>query len=188
MKSLLRSGIKRVRQGITCAMIVACLLPTPTSAQAQSADPSALVLPPGILFNPIGSAGVPGSTRGCDTSAGGFWVGRQAAQPSNGPATSQFRRSLANLHDKAIRIADRQVTPDLQRPYRGGRGRRYSGDRAVWGLVLGAVGGFVAGGVVGAEISGHSCHCTNPELHGFIVGAPIGAVVGGFLGFALAGR
>ncbi|MBE3110893.1 MAG: hypothetical protein IMZ46_10350, partial [Acidobacteria bacterium] len=155
--------------------------------QAQSADKGTLVLAPGILFNPIEPAEVLWTTRGCDTSAGGFWVGHQAAEPSNGPATSHIRRSLEKLHGQAITIAGRKVTPDLQ-GYRGRRGRRQSGNRAVWGLVLGAVGGFVAGGVIGAEVSAHSCHCANPELHGFIVGAPIGAVVGGFLGFALAGR
>jgi hypothetical protein len=187
MKSPVHSGVKRARQATACAMIVACLLPLSTSAQAQSADKGTLVLAPGVLFSPIEPAGVLGSTRGCDPSAGGFWVGHQAAQLSNGPATSHIRRSLANLHDQAITIADRKVTPDLQGSYRGRRGRRYSGDRAVLGLVLGAVGGFVAGGLIGAEVvSAQSCHCTNPELHGFIIGAPIGAVVGGFLGFALA--
>ena len=49
-------------------------------------------------------------------------------------------------------------------------------------------GGLVVGGVIGAEVSAHSCHCANPELHGIVIGAPIGAVVGGFLGFALATR
>jgi len=84
-----------------------------------------------------------------------------------------------------LTTADR-VAPDLQGPYRGRRGRGRSSDRAVVGLVLGAIGGFVAGGLIGAEISANSCHCTNPELHGFVIGAPIGAVVGGFLGYALA--
>jgi hypothetical protein len=144
----------------------------PTSAQAQSADSGTLVLVRGVVFNLVEPVGVLGSTPGCDTSAG----------------TSHIRRSLANLHDQAITIADRNVRPDVQGSYRGRRGRRHSGDRAVLGLVLGAVGGFVAGGVIGAEVSAHSCHCDNPELHGFIVGAPIGAVVGGFLGFALAAR
>lgn len=82
--------------------------------------------------------------------------------------------------------ADR-VAPASQGPYRGRPGRRRSGDRAVAGLVLGMIGGLVAGGLIGAELSSaNSCHCTDPELHGFVIGAPIGAVVGGFLGYALA--
>lgn len=187
MKSPLHSGITHARQATACAMIVACLLPLSTSAQGQSANGGTVVLPD-VLFNPIEPAGVFEGTRGGGIFAGGFWGGHQALQQSNGPATSHIRHSLANLRDQAITIADRRVTLDSQ-GYRGGRrGRRHSDDRAVWGLVLGAVGGLVVGGVIGAEISANSCHCANPELHGFIVGAPIGAVVGGFLGFALAGR
>jgi hypothetical protein len=84
-------------------------------------------------------------------------------------------------------MAERTVRPESQGGYRGRRGRGRSGDRAVVGLVLGAIGGFVAGGLIGAEVSSNSCHsCTNPELHGFVIGAPIGAVVGGFLGYAVA--
>ena len=188
MKSPLHSGVKRARQATACALIVACLLPWPTSARAQSADEGTLILAPGILFNAIEPAGVLGSTCGGDTSAGGFWVGHQAAQQSNGPATSHIRRSVTNLDLQAITIADRKLTPDAQGPYRGRRGRRNSGDRAVLGLVLGAIGGLVVGGVIGAQISANSCHCDNPELHGFLIGAPIGAVVGGFLGYAIAAR
>ncbi len=185
MKSPLHSGVKRAWQATALAMVVACLLPSPASAQAQSANEGTLVLAPRVLFNPIESAGTPGSARGYDTSAGGFLVGHQAARQSNGP-TSRIRLSLANLHDQAITIADRKGASDAQRSYRGRRGRR--GNRAVTGLVLGAIGGFVVGGLVGAEVASQSSHRENPELHGFMIGAPIGAVVGGFLGFALATR
>jgi Glycine zipper 2TM domain len=160
MKNPLCSGVKRVRQATACAVIVACLMPLPASAQARSAEGAALVQLPGVLFSPT--------------------------EPANGPATSHLRRSLANLHDQLITSADRRVTPDAQRSYRGRRGRRDSGDRAMMGLVLGAIGGLVVGGVIGAQVSANSCRCSNPELHGFIIGAPIGAVVGGFLGYALA--
>jgi hypothetical protein len=162
MNSLLCSGVERARQATACAMIVACLMPLPASAQARSADGAALVQLPRVLFSPT--------------------------EPANGPATSHIRRSLANLQDQTITFADRTVAPDEQRSYRERRGRRNSGDRAVMGLVLGAIGGLVVGGVIGAQVSANSCHCDNPELHGFAVGAPIGAVVGGFLGYALAAR
>ena len=185
MKSWLHFGVKRTRQATACAVIVACLLPLPTSAQAQRAAEDTLPLAPGVPFNPIGPAGVVGSTRDCDASASGFWFGPRATAPSNGPATSRIRDWLASPHGQAMTTADR-VAPDSQGPYRGRRGRGRSGDRAVVGLVLGAIGGFVAGGLIGAEVSASSCHCANPELHGFVIGAPIGAVVGGFLGYALA--
>jgi hypothetical protein len=162
MQSLLRSGARRARRAAACVTIVACLMPLPASAQARSADGVDLVQLPGVLFSPT--------------------------EPANGPATSHIRRSLASLHDQAIAFADRKVTPDSQRSYRGRRGRRGAGDRAVVGLVLGAIGGLVGGGVIGAQVSADSCHCANPELHGFAIGAPIGAVVGGFLGYALAER
>jgi hypothetical protein len=41
--------------------------------------------------------------------------------------------------------------------------------------------------VIGSELSTtDSCHCSDPQLHGFLIGGSIGAVVGGFLGYALA--
>ena len=187
MKSPSYAGIRRAWQALACAMIVVCLLSLPTSVQAQGVDERTLVLAPGMLFNPIESAGVFGSTPGCDTSGGGYFVGHQAAYASAGLVTSPIGRSVANLHDRAITIADRRVSRGEQGPYRGWRGRR-RGDRAVLGLVFGAVGGFVAGGVIGAAVSSRNCHCANPELRGFVIGAPVGAVVGGFLGYALATR
>jgi hypothetical protein len=114
---------------------------------------------------------------------------------SNGVATRSIRRSLEMLRFDVARtnpgygvgnVAEGRAAPDAQRGYRGRPGRRHSGDRAVMGLVLGAIGGVVIGGVIGAAIAEDSCHCDNPGLHGFAIGAPIGAVVGGFLGYALA--
>ena len=185
MENWLHFGVKRTRQATACAVIVACLLPLPTSAQAQRVAEGPVVLAPGVPFNPIEPAGMAGSTRDCDASASGLWVGTGATQPSNGPATSRIRDWLAGPHGQAMTTADR-VAPASQGPYRGRRGRGRSGDRAVVGLVLGAIGGFVVGGLVGAQVSVNSCHCANPELHGVVIGAPIGAVVGGFLGYALA--
>jgi ABC-type nitrate/sulfonate/bicarbonate transport system permease component len=126
-----------------------------------------------------------GSADGRDASAAGFLVGRQAAEPWNGPTPGAIARSLANVHEQTIAPAGWKVAPALQR-YGGPRGRR-RGDRAVVGIVLGALGGLVAGGVIGSELSTtDSCHCSDPQLHGFLIGGSIGAVVGGFLGYALA--
>lgn len=188
MKNPWHSGVERARRATAWTVVVAWLLPLPTSAQVQSADSGARVPSPGVVFSSTEPVGAPGSPRGCTASDGGFWFGNQAAEQSTGSSTNHIRLSLANLSDQAITRADRKAAPEMQRPYRGRRGRGGRGDRAVLGLVLGAIGGFVAGGVIGAAVSSQSCNCSNPELHGFVIGAPIGAVVGGFLGFALARR
>jgi hypothetical protein len=48
-------------------------------------------------------------------------------------------------------------------------------------VVLGAVGGLVAGAYLGAAIEGNRCACDDPGLAGAIIGAPLGAVAGGIL-------
>ena len=54
--------------------------------------------------------------------------------------------------------------------------------RKVFGALVGAAGGFFAGGYLGATIEGDRCHCDDPGLKGAVIGAPIGAVAGGILG------
>ncbi len=54
--------------------------------------------------------------------------------------------------------------------------------RKVLGGVVGAAGGFFAGGYIGSRIEGHGCHCDDPGLKGVMIGAPIGAAAGGILG------
>jgi hypothetical protein len=118
---------------------------------------------------------------------------RAAASAPAGVEPDAIRRSLDNLRfgleppdpaQQFNRITAAQPSPEAQGWYRGRRGRR--GDRGVAGLVLGAIGGFVAGGAIGAAVGESSCHCDDPALHGFVIGAPIGAVVGAFLGYAIA--
>jgi hypothetical protein len=60
--------------------------------------------------------------------------------------------------------------------------RHRSIGRKILGGALGAVGGFFAGGYLGAKIEGDSCNCDDPGLKGALIGAPIGAVTGGILG------
>jgi hypothetical protein len=64
-------------------------------------------------------------------------------------------------------------------------GRNRLGRQIAWGI-LGAVGGFFAGGMVGAALEGDSCGCDDPGLMGFLVGAPFGAAAGGITGAILA--
>ena len=48
-------------------------------------------------------------------------------------------------------------------------------------MILGALGGLVAGAYLGAKIEGHSCACDDPGLKGAMIGAPLGAAAGGIL-------
>lgn len=79
---------------------------------------------------------------------------------------------LAVRSDKSL-----QVPTSTQR---GARGR--SKKRIVAGAIVGSVGGFFAGGFLGAHIEGDRCNCDDPGVRGFLIGAPIGAVTGGILG------
>jgi hypothetical protein len=54
--------------------------------------------------------------------------------------------------------------------------------RRILGALAGAAGGFFAGGYIGAAIEGDGCHCDDPGLKGFLIGAPVGAVAGAILG------
>jgi hypothetical protein len=65
--------------------------------------------------------------------------------------------------------------------------RLHSGPRKVAGAVVGVVGGFFAGGLIGASLD-RNCRCDDPGLQGFVIGAPIGAIAGGVLGFLVASR
>ena len=48
--------------------------------------------------------------------------------------------------------------------------------------MIGAIGGLVIGGRLGAWLEGDSCHCDDPGFKGFFIGAPIGAGIGAVLG------
>ena len=48
--------------------------------------------------------------------------------------------------------------------------------------ILGSVGGFFAGGFLGAHIEGDRCNCDDPGVRGFLIGAPIGALAGVIVG------
>jgi hypothetical protein len=60
--------------------------------------------------------------------------------------------------------------------------RQRSLTRTILGAIVGATGGFFAGGFTGAWIEGDRCHCDDPGLKGFLIGAPVGAVAGGIVG------
>ena len=84
--------------------------------------------------------------------------------PTETPPVSETARAPRSL-DQSATTSDRRTKT-----------------RAFFGAVVGATGGFFAGGYTGAWIEGDRCHCDDPGLKGALIGAPIGALVGGILG------
>jgi hypothetical protein len=107
--------------------------------------------------------------------------------PAVAPALIFTERVLSQLvdinHDTSLVVAREQVGPILL----GAGGRRARSPRARW-AILGAVGGLVAGGWLGAKIEGDRCGCDDPGAKGFLIGAPLGAIAGGVTAWKLAGR
>jgi hypothetical protein len=71
----------------------------------------------------------------------------------------------------------------VSQPSRSNRSRAAarSKKRIIAGAIVGSVGGFFAGGFLGAHIEGDRCNCDDPGVRGFLIGAPIGAVAGGIV-------
>jgi len=93
-----------------------------------------------------------------------------------------FRLRPAKGASPAMRLAKRSdrfvQAPASTRP----GARAQSKKRIVAGAIVGSVGGFFAGGFLGAHIEGDRCNCDDPGVRGFLIGAPIGAVAGGIVG------
>ena len=89
------------------------------------------------------------------------------------PQPPGIRRSLEKLDYRSLKLEEGgQAQPS----------RRRSAGRKILGGALGALGGFFAGGYLGATIDGDCGGCDDPGLKGAVIGAPIGAVVGSILG------
>jgi hypothetical protein len=67
-------------------------------------------------------------------------------------------------------------------PQASSAGRQRSAGKKVLGAIVGATGGFFAGGFLGAKIDGE-CDCDDPGFKGALIGAPVGSVAGGILGY-----
>jgi len=104
-------------------------------------------------------------------SRGSFSAAPRADLPGD-PQTGSIRRSLEKLDYGSLRLEQGQTQTS----------KRRSVGRKILGGALGAVGGFFAGGYLGAMIDGECGGCDDPGLKGALIGAPIGAVVGGILG------
>lgn len=103
-----------------------------------------------------------------------------AAALTPAPVTG-IRRAIRTVDYAGIAVVQRKVAAAHASTAR----RQRSIGRKVLGGVIGAVGGFFAGGFLGAAIEGDGCHCDDPGLKGFLIGAPVGAVTGGILGATL---
>jgi hypothetical protein len=89
------------------------------------------------------------------------------------------RPSLVLFSNRVAMGWDPQPKPGPQTPTVS---KQRSIRRKVLGAIVGATGGFFAGGYLGATIEG-DCDCDDPGLKGAVIGAPIGAVTGGILGY-----
>jgi hypothetical protein len=114
-------------------------------------------------------------------STGRQFGGIDGGSSTEGAWTRRFsiRRSLATLDYSAVAVAHDTPAPAFRTS--SGAQQRSIGRKVASG-VIGAVGGFFAGGFLGAQLE-PACHCDDPGLQGFVIGAPIGAVIGGILGF-----
>ena len=126
----------------------------------------------------IGHAQVAQGTVGAEAEASGPTVSVMNLDVTLDPFTLRPAKGASRATRLAIRW-DRSVQPPaITRP--GARAR--SKTRIVAGAILGSVGGFFAGGFLGAHIEGDRCNCDDPGVRGFLIGAPIGAVAGGIVG------
>ena len=62
-----------------------------------------------------------------------------------------------------------------------------TGKRILWTSLAG-LGGFFAGGYLGAAIEGDSCNCDDPGLKGFLIGVPIGTAAAAITTWILTGK
>jgi len=89
---------------------------------------------------------------------------------AGGPIASTAARLVA-VDSPAVQPGRSSATPS----------RRGRAARKAIGAVAGGVGGFFAGGFIGAKLE-PDCRCDDPGLKGFLFGAPIGAALGAVLG------
>ena len=93
------------------------------------------------------------------------------AQTSSPPVDSRtFRASITTVKfDTASTEKASASAPKIRQA-----GKVGTGERIGW-TALAGLGGFFAGGYIGAAIEGDSCQCDDPGLKGALTGMPIGA-------------
>ena len=85
-------------------------------------------------------------------------------QTANGASPATGLRCAWTGPYKHPRALDQELAHDQKHAFAGG--------------IIGGVGGFFAGGFLGAHIEGDRCNCDDPGVRGFLIGAPIRAVAG----------
>ena len=107
-----------------------------------------------------------------------FFANHAGAQSLRALTTAQpIRQSIASIDFNRV-ASTRQEAP-APKP---SNGTQRSIGRKIAGGAIGGVGGFFAGGYIGAAIHGDCGGCDDPGFKGALIGAPIGAVVGAILG------
>ena len=99
-----------------------------------------------------------------------------AQDMARAPESSRAARPLQLTVPESVRLSNRVQDATNTRSERGV-------GRKILGAIVGAAGGFFAGGYLGAAIEGDRCHCDDPGLKGALIGAPVGAAAGGVLGW-----
>jgi len=111
-------------------------------------------------------------------------VRAQTPAETSSPIGRSIARLAAAPDSRPIVAPQWQPMPTPRRPT--GHHRRSLANPIIRG-VLGGIGGFYAGGMLGAALE-PNCRCDDPGLNGFIIGAPIGAVAGSVFGAWLMSR
>ena len=107
-----------------------------------------------------------------------FFANHAGAQALRALTNAQpIRQSIASIDFNRV-ASTRQEAP-APKP---SNGSQRSIGRKIAGGAIGGVGGFFAGGYIGAAIDGDCGGCDDPGLVGFAIGFPVGGVVGGVLG------
>ena len=159
--------------GVVAALVVSVLFPANRAYAQSGGDPLAAQLGyvklhgSGGLFGVAGEGEIPVVLR----------AEKRLARKLERTAPGDIRRSLDTLvHGPGVASNGKPVPA-----FQASSGSHRSIGRKVAGGVLGALGGFWAGGFLGAKMQS-DCRCDDPGLQGFIIGAPVGAVIGGILG------
>ena len=80
------------------------------------------------------------------------------------------------------------AAPDAASSTAARRAPRMSGAKRGVLTAIAGVGGFFAGGFLGAAIEGDRCNCDDPGFVGFLIGLPVGAASAAIVTWILTGR
>ena len=106
------------------------------------------------------------------------------AQTASPPVDSRtFRASITTVKFNTASVEK----PSASAPKIRRAGKMGTGERIGW-TALAGLGGFFAGGYIGAAIEGDRCNCDDPGLQGALIGFPIGTAAAAITTWVLTGR